>query len=248
MYLIDYSYKFISLLILIAILIGFNKTALPSLGLFIVTLLMVLFPPKVAIGMMLPMLMVADVYAIIAYRKSVDWRQLIKLLPWVLCGIVIGYINLSVMDDQVFKYLIGSIILFFILLIILRKYFDGFDQLAEYPMLTVGMGILGGFSTTVANAGGEVMSIYLLLQRLPKAIFVGTVAYFFFILNWIKLPLYWHLGLLNIDIFKLTGMLAIFIFVGAYIGEKVLPYIQQKRFNQFILLLTFLGAINLFVA
>lgn len=248
MILMNFSLPIIVLLVLIALLIGFNKTAVPSLGLFIVTLLMMIFPAKVAIGVMLPMLMVADVYAIIAYRHSVDWKRLIRLLPWVVSGVFFGYITLTIIDEQMFKYLIGSIILFFILIIFFRRYFEFHDRIIDIPFVTVGMGGLGGFATTVANAGGEVMSIYLLLQRLPKAIFVGTVAYFFFVLNWVKLPLFWYLNLVDMKLIKLTITLSVFILLGAFIGEKVLPHIKQHRFNQIIIFLTFLGAINLFIS
>lgn len=246
MVLMSFSLPIIFLLVFIALLIGFNKTAVPSLGLFIVTLLMMIFPAKVAIGVMLPMLMVADVYAVIAYRRSVDWKRLTNLLPWVVSGVVLGYITLTIIDEQMFKYLIGSIILFFIFMIVFRKYFDFDERIIDIPFINIGMGGLGGFATTVANAGGEVMSIYLLLQQLPKAFFVGTVAYFFFLLNWIKFPLFWHLELIDMDLIKLTITLSVFILLGAYIGEKVLPHIKQHRFNQIIIFLTFLGAINLF--
>lgn len=244
---LTYSLETIAILIVIALLVGFNKTALPSLGLFILTMLMLLFPPRFAIGFMLPLLMVADLYAIIAYRKSVDWKRLIKLFPWVIVGLTIGYVTLLLIDEKHLKMMIGSIILLFIsMMFFRRKTNDNLLAGNHQALLTTGFGIFGGFSTTVGNAGGEVMSVYLLLQRLPKAVFVGTVAYFFFVVNWVKLPLYWSIGLINREMLQLTLYLSLFILLGAYIGKRVLPHMKQKRFNQLILFLTLLGAINLF--
>lgn len=244
---LTYSIETIAILIVIALLVGFNKTALPALGLFILTMLMLLFSPRTAIGLMLPLLMVADIYAIIAYRKWVDWKRLLKLFPWVLVGLTIGYVTLRLIDESHLKIMIGTIILLFIGMMLLRRNTND-KMLAgnHQALLTTGFGVFGGFSTTVGNAGGEVMSVYLLLQRLPKAVFVGTVAYFFFVVNWIKLPLYWNLGLINGEMLQLTLYLSLFIFLGASIGKRVLPHMKQKRFNQLILFLTLLGAINLF--
>lgn len=194
--------------------------------------------------------MIADVYAIIVYRNRVDWKRLIELFPWILVGLGIGYFTLMTIEEKHLKMLVGFMLLLFITFIIFKRSRPSQDLNLtndKHSLVTISFGIFGGFSTTVANAGGEVMSIYLLLQRFPKTLFVGTVAYFFFFLNWLKFPLYWQLGLLNIEMLKITLCLSLFIVLGAFIGQHILPRIKQEKFNQFILFLSFLGAIHLFL-
>src|SRR5699024_3281634 len=147
---------------------------------------------KESVGILLPMLIVGDLFAVTFYRRNVVWKYLISLIPWVLIGIVAGYFVLDVVSSEQLKPMIGAIVLAMIVLHIWQgKMGERFNQLLPLSTwFTVMMGTLGGFTTMVGNAAGGVMAIYLLVKGLPKREFVGTGAWFFLSVNLIKAPFY----------------------------------------------------------
>lgn len=230
-----------------AIFIGFNKAGLPTLGILIVTMLMFVFPAKAAVGVMLPMLIIADVFAVIYYRKSVVWNHLIKLLPWVLIGLSVGYFVLDIINDQLLRSIIGALVITMVGLHVLKDRFGQKfnDLLPTSKIFIAAMGVVGGFTTMVGNAAGEVMGIYLLVQEFKKEEFLGTAAWFFMIVNVIKLPLYIQLGLLSGEMILMVVKLLPIIFLGAVIGVHILPKVPQRIFNFFILGVAIIGGINM---
>lgn len=228
---------------------GINKTGFPALGVLIVTMMMHIFPAKEAVGIMLPMLLIADIFAVIYYRNYVSWKILISLLPWVLGGIAVGAWILQYLTDDTLRILIGIIILVLIALQLSRNIFGKrFNELLPNSIwFSALMGMLGGFTTMVGNAAGEVMSIYFLLKQLPKKQFIGTAAWFFFIVNMIKLPIFMYLGMLHIEVLKFDLMLAPLIIAGAFLGLKLLNIVPQKIFQSIILVLATIGGISLLI-
>lgn len=235
------------LVIFCALCIGFSKSGLPNLVILVVTLLMFVFPARDSVGILLPMLLVGDFFAIIYYRRNVKWNHLKGLIPWVLIGIVAGYFVLEHVNDAQLKPLIGIIVLVMITLNFVRERFGmKFNTLLPNSLgFTLLMGILGGFTTMVGNAAGAIMTIYLLVKGLPKKEFVGTGAWFFLFVNLIKVPFYVHLELITVESISFNAWLVPAIILGAFIGIKVLPIIPQKVFTILVLILAALGGINL---
>src|SRR5690625_2116111 len=83
------------IVVICAVFIGFSKSGLPNSGILVVTILMFIFSAKESVGILLPMLIVGDIYAVIFYRRSVIWKYLISLMPWVLLGTILGFIVLN---------------------------------------------------------------------------------------------------------------------------------------------------------
>ncbi|WP_404458929.1 sulfite exporter TauE/SafE family protein [Oceanobacillus kapialis] len=237
------------LVIFCALCIGFSKSGLPNLVILVVTLIMFVFPARDSVGIMLPMLLVGDLFAIIYYRRNVKWNHLKGLIPWVLIGIVAGYFVLERVSDEQLKPLIGIIVLVMITLHFTREKFGTkFNAMLPNSLgFTLLMGILGGFTTMVGNAAGAIMTIFLLVKGLPKKEFVGTGAWFFLFVNLIKVPFYVHLDLITLDSLSFNAWLVPAIILGAFIGIKVLPIIPQKIFTILVLVLAALGGINLLV-
>src|SRR5699024_12171068 len=86
---------------------------------------MFIFPAKESVGILLPMLIVGDIYAVIFYRRSVIWKYLISLMPWVLLGTILGFIVLNQINSEQLKPIIGSIVLMMIIIHVWR------DRLGE---------------------------------------------------------------------------------------------------------------------
>ncbi|MBM7570849.1 sulfite exporter TauE/SafE family protein [Aquibacillus albus] len=230
-----------------AIFIGFTKTGVSSLGILVVTILMYIFPAKESVGILLPMLIVGDIFAVIYYRRNVVWKYLFSLMPWVIAGIMIGYFVLDQVNDNQLKPMIGSLVLALIILHVSRERLGvRFNQmLPTSRWFTLLMGILAGFTTMIGNAAGGVMAIYLLVKGLPKKDFVGTGAWFFLFVNVIKIPFYINLGLITFDSITFNLWLAPTIIIGAFIGVKVLTLIPQKTFQMLILGFAAIGALRL---
>jgi uncharacterized protein len=210
---------------------------------------MYVFPAKESIGILLPMLIVGDLFAVIFYRRSVVWKYLISLIPWVLIGIIFGYYVLNQINSDQLKPLIGVIVLALIILHISRERLgETFTKVLPKSLwFTVSMGILAGFTTMIGNAAGGVMAIYLLMKGLPKNEFVGTGAWFFMFVNLIKVPFYISLGLITFDSITFNMWLIPTILIGAFIGIKVVPHIPQKVFQTLILAFALIGALRLII-
>ncbi|WP_324777913.1 sulfite exporter TauE/SafE family protein [Virgibacillus senegalensis] len=235
------------IVILCALFIGFAKAGIPSLGILVVTVMMFVFPAKQSVGILVPMLIIGDIFAVTYYRRNVVWKYLLSLLPWVMAGILSGYFVLDYINSDQLKPLIGVIVLSMVILHLFQsKMGEKFNQmLPESKWFTIFMGMLGGFTTMVGNAAGGVMAVYLLVKGLPKQEFIGTGAWFFLIVNLIKIPFYISLGLITINSALFNLWMAAAIIVGAFLGVYLIKLIPQKTFQFLVLCFAGLGAVRL---
>ncbi|RKQ35832.1 sulfite exporter TauE/SafE family protein [Oceanobacillus halophilus] len=235
------------IVLLCAMFIGLSKSGIPNMVILVVTVLMFVFPARESIGILLPLLLVGDCFAIFYYRRSVVWKHLISLIPWVLTGILSGYFVLLLINSEQLEPLIGIIVLSMIALHIWRNRLgERFNELLPKSKTFTGMmGILGGFTTMIGNAAGGVMTVYLLVKGLPKKEFVGTSAWFFLSVNLVKVPFYVNLGLITRESITFNAWLVPAVVIGALIGIRILPLIPQKVFATLILVLAAIGGLNL---
>lgn len=237
----------LTIMIACAVMVGFTKTGVPTLGIFIAAILAAVFPAKESVGLLTPMLIIGDIIAIVYYRRAVVWKHLLVMLPWVLAGIVVGYLTLDAINNRTLSLMLGTIVL---LLVVLQVFKERMEravnmQFSQSAVFTGTLGLLAGFTTMVGNAAGSIMSIYLLSKGMNKTTFVGTNAFFFFIVNVVKVPFTVHLGLITVDSITMNLWMIPAVAVGAYIGLKVLAKIPQKMFQMLILVLAALGGLNL---
>ena len=80
-------------LIASALLIGLNKTGIPGIGLLPVLLLTMTFPTRLSTGLQLGMLCMADVIAVIWYRRNANWRLILRLIPAAAAGLLAGVLK-----------------------------------------------------------------------------------------------------------------------------------------------------------
>jgi uncharacterized protein len=229
-----------------AFLAGLSKTGLPGIGSLNVALFALAFPLRESVGTVLVILICADLVAVAAYRRDASWAHLWRLFPWAAAGIVLGYFALGRVNEGEMRRLIGGVLLILSVLQFVRS-----RQLAtsssEAPpvnrLFASLTGITAGFTTMVANAAGPVMMLYLLAMRLPKIAFVGTTAWYFFLLNLFKLPFSASLGLINQSTLGVSLALGLFAMVGAFIGRPIVERLNQRTFELIALGLTFVGAL-----
>lgn len=231
---------------LYGVLIGMAKTGLSALGLIGVVILAALFGGKSSAGIALPLLCFADVIAVLYYRRHANLEYVFRLLPWVVLGIIAGLLTGNVVPDQVFVIMIGLIVLGCIfLMIFLDRYSQGTD-LSSYEWLSIPAGLMGGFATMIGNAASPIITIYFLSMRLPKNQFIGTGAWFFLIINIIKLPLHFFFWqTISVRTLLLDAALIPAILFGASTGIFIVKKIPNKEYMLFIMVTTIISSVML---
>ena len=228
--------------------IGLSKTGINGLGMLYVPILALIFGAKPSTGILLPMLCFADLFAVTYYRRNAAWKYIVRLLPWALAGFGLALFTDHLIPDKHFKLLIGACILAGLGVMLWNEYRGKNAAVPSAWWFATLFGIAGGFSTMIGNAAGPIMSVFLLSVRLPKKSFVGTAAWFFMIINFLKLPLQyfvWH----NISgetlLFDCT-MIPV-IAIGAWIGILFVKKISEKNYRIVVYVLTLLSTLLLFL-
>lgn len=234
---------------LAAVTIGVSKTALPGGSILAIALFAAVLPARTSTAAMLLLLMVGDVFALLAYRRHAHWPTLLRLAPAVLAGLLVGFGFLAFAGDGVVRRAIGVILLTMIGITLWRRWRqDKASARTHAPgslLLSGAYGTLGGFTTMVANAGGPVMSMYFLATRTPVQVFLGTSAWFFAIINLVKVPFLAGLGLFPGPVLLMDAVLAPLVVVGALIGLAVARRLDQRLFDRIVIGLTIAGAVYL---
>jgi len=222
-----------------ALVIGMAKTGLSGMTLFFIPLMALSFGGRASTGIILPMLCIGDIFAVVWYRHHGESKYILKLLPSTLCGMGIGVAVGHGLSDRAFGIMLGSIIL---ALLALMTWQDISKKTSQYPSalwFSILAGLLAGFTTMIGNAAGTVMSAYLFSMRLPKNSFIGTAAWFFLIIDFLKIPLqifFWK----NISLPTMTFDLAMIpaIAIGAFIGICITGKIPERAYRIFVIVMT----------
>lgn len=241
------SYTTVALLFMVAFFIGMAKTGVQSISMFSVPLLAITFGGKMSSGLMLPMLIMADLFAVGYYHRHANWTYLIRLFPSAAVGVVFGTWLGNFIDDQSFRFMM-SLIIFGSLAIMLWMEKTNKESVPNYLWFALLMGFLGGITTMIGNLAGSVMALYLLSMRLPKNEYIGTAAWFFLAINIFKLPFHifsWHT--ISMDSFLLNLTSLPFIGLGAWVGIILVKRIPEKQYRWFVIFMTAVAACVLIV-
>ena len=233
---------------LCAILVGMSKTGIPGVSMIVVPSMAMIFGGKASTGVLLPILITADIFAVFYYHRHAEWKPLLRALPWALLGLILALWIGAGVNDQQFKHLIAISVILSLGLMIWNDRKNKKNELPDYPWFAALFGILGGFATMIGNVAGPVFAIYLLALHLPKKNYIGTTAWFFAIINLSKLPLQYfvwdniHKETVIIDLLVIP-----FVMIGAYIGIKLVHAIKDQAYRWFVVVITFISAILIFL-
>ena len=236
------------LLALCAMLVGMSKVGVPGVSMFVVPTLAIIFGGKASTGILLPMLMMADLFGVGYYHRHAQWKYLIKLLPWAFLGIGIALWVGEVVNDEWFKNIIAILVFICIGLMLWEDRRRGSNLFPDTWWFAASMGVLGGFATMIGNVAGPIFAIYLLAMHLPKNRFIGTTAWFFLIVNYSKFPLHifvWET--IDWNTLKLNLMLLPAIAIGAVPGIWLVKKIPNKPYRTFVIIVTALSAFLLLI-
>ena len=233
-----------------ALVVGLSKAALPGGGTLAAALFALALPAKASTGTLLVLLILGDLFAVWAYRRHADLAVLRRLVPTVLGGVVLGALFMAMASDALVRRVIAVILLALIAVTLWRRYGPWSHARAEAggrPRRGAAAvyGALGGFTTMVANAGGPVMSMYFLAMRLEVWAFLGTSAWFFFVVNLVKVPFSVGLGLITADSLAINAVLAPVVIAGALAGRRLAAHMDQAVFEKLVIALTLVSAVNM---
>ncbi len=230
-----------------ALIAGLAKTGLPGAGIVVIPLAATAMDARASTGFIVPILVFADCLAVIYWRRKASWVHIVRIIPWTMLGVALGYFAMSWVSDAVFRPALGLFILLIVGLELLLKLRGGGTPGKASLPFAAAIGIIAGAATMMANAAGPIMTIYLLSVGLPKEDFVGTGAWFYFILNLFKVPFSIALGLITWPSFKLDLMLLPLIVAGGFMGVAVMKRLPQKAFDLVARVLAAAGAVKLLI-
>jgi uncharacterized protein len=228
---------------LAALILGLGKAGIKGLGVVIVTLMAIVFGGKASTGVLIPLMIVADIFAVIYYHRHTQWKFLRKLLPTMFLGVLLGVWFGNDISEQLFKHIMA---VFILLTVIIMIWMDRKKTLGipKHWLFTGSMGLLAGFTSMIGNLAGAFATIYFLAMRLPKNEFIGTAAWLFFIVNVFKLPFHifvWKTVTtesLFLNLFLIPG-----IIIGFFTGVTLVKLLNNEIYRKFILVVTAVGAL-----
>lgn len=241
------TYLEIGIILSVALLTGMSKTGVHGAGMLSVPLLAVVFGGQISSGVLLPMLIIADVFGVWYYHRHASWQHLKILFPWAAVGVVLGTVLGKYIDDSIFKVIMASTIVVSVVIMIWLERLSP-DRIPKQKSFAIATGVAGGFTSMVGNLAGSVMSVYLLSVRLPKNAFIGTTAWFFLVVNWFKVPFHvfsWKTISWNTVLLDLLTLPVILL--GAWLGILLVRQLSDTLYRWFIIGMTLIAAIAMLV-
>ena len=206
-------------------------------------ILAIIFPPAVAIGVMLPLLILMDAGALKAFWGQWNWALSKFVIIGSVPGVALGAAFYSVADADMIRLILGIISIGFVVWQISNEV--GWVKKRERPVTTTGGligGLTGGFTSFISHAGGPPVAVYLLSQKISKTSYQACSVLIFTLINLFKLVPYSFLGIFTRDTLIAGIYLAPAALIGVWMGVKLHHLIPEKRFFQLTdVLLTITG-------
>ena len=224
-------------------LLGLSKSGIKGISIVIVIILAFVFGEKTSTGILLPMLIFADIFAVVYYNKHAQWHYIKKLLPAMVLGVLVGVWIGNDISEGVFKRIMAVIIIGSVFIMFYMENRKS-NTIPTNRWFSNSAGFLAGFTTMVGNLAGPISDIYFLAMRMPKNEFIGTAAWLFFIINVFKLPFHvfvWHT--VSVETLVLNSVLIPAAILGFFLGAYIVKLISNVNYRRFVLVVTALGGI-----
>ncbi|MEO0382968.1 MAG: sulfite exporter TauE/SafE family protein [Pseudomonadota bacterium] len=229
---------------LAAFILGLSKGGMPVVAILSVPLLSLLMDPAQAAGLLLPLYLIADCYALYLFRKAFSVRNLKILIPAVGVGVVIATFAVSSVPANGVKLLLALIGFSYLFNAIGKRLLqrEVEPKPADVPR-GLFWGTLAGITSYIAHSGGPPYQAYVLPQKLEKMTYLGTTAIVFACLNWMKVPAYIYVGQMHWQSIQQALWLAPFALLGAWSGAQISRLLPEKIF--FLLIEIALGLVSI---
>lgn len=223
-----------------------SKAGLKGIDIMNVTIMALVFGSKESTGIVLPLLCVADILAVWYYRRDAEWGHFRKLMPWMILGVLIGVVIGKDLNEDLFKKIMAVIIVASSIIMI-------WWESRKTTKLPTGMwfagltGTAAGITTMLGNLAGAFSNIYFLVLKMPKNQFIGTAAWLFLFINLFKVPFHvFSWKTISISTLKTDLLLVPALFLGFWLGIRILDKIQDNSYRKLVLALTLLGGLVIF--
>jgi uncharacterized protein len=235
------------LAILAVLFIGISKAGFGGgLGLLSTPLCVLVFGPRDAIGILLPLLCAGDAFSLYPYWRKWKWNNLVYLLPGVLMGVLIGVQLIGRFSTRELNLAIGLLAVSFVLFQLAKQFiFKAEGVFAPNHLVALPFGIGAGITSTFAHGAGPVVTMFLVPQRMPKELFVGTSVLIFTWINWIKMPFFIGTGLITWETARLSLLFLPVIPLGVWLGVWLNRRFSEASFLWIIYLLVLLAGLQL---
>lgn len=229
-----------------ALCVGASKAGFAGLGMVAVVAFASIFGARDSTGIVLPMLIVGDLGAVIIFKQHARWDYIRRTLPPALIGVIGAAIVMHGLDNASFRPVIGGIILGLTVLQFIRsRWPDLFGRVPHSRPFAWGLGLFAGVTTMMANAAGPLVALYCVAMQLPKFEVVGTLAWFFFIINLVKVPFSVWIGVIHGSSLMLNAMLVPVILVGLFGGRWIVHRVPQRVFEMTMLVFAAVASMRL---
>ena len=236
-----------TLLIFAALLIGISKAGFGGgPGMLVPPLLALFLPPRYAIGLLLPLLLATDIFALRFYWRRWDTRNVVPILAGAAVGIGIGYLFLDVLSEAQMRKAIGILAVVFAGIQLVRERLVSKEHtMRPFAPLGALVGVVCGVGSTLAHQGGVPITLYLLPQRPDSITFVATTTAIFFFVNAAKVVPYAAAGMLPKEALFTDLWLLPVVFIGTALGVRLNAVVPREWFLRVVLVFVLATGIKL---
>ena len=202
--------------------------------------------PTFAVGTLLPLLCAGDAFSLWHYWGKWEPKNLKYLLPGVVVGVIIGVQLMDHFSPRQTNFAIGVLALSFVTFqLVKERIFRAEGAFAPNHAIGIPCGIGAGITSTFAHGAGPLVSVFLIPQRMPKEVFVGTTVLVFTCINWIKMPFFVAQGIITRE----TLLMGLYYFalvpLGVWLGVWLNRRFSERMFLKVVYVLVFLAGLQL---
>ena len=202
--------------------------------------------PAFTVGLILPLLCAGDAFSLYHYWRKWSARNLVYLLPGVVLGVLLGVNGMGEFSPRQLNQIIGLLAVLFVLFQLAKEYlFQRREIFQPNHLAGAGCGVLAGITSTFAHGAGPVVAFFVIPQRLPKEIYVGTTILIFTWINWIKVPFFLHHRLITSETLRESLTFLPLIPIGVWLGVWLNRKVPEKKFLSLVYLLTLATGVQL---
>ena len=213
-----------------AIFVGLGKGGLPVVAALAVPSLSLFMSPIAAAGLLLPVYVVSDIFALIFYRKNFEYNVLKIGIFGMTIGVLIGWATAHVVIEWIVTLIIGLMGTLYALKLIFSKFINEKEERSLSRSKGIFWCTIAGFTSFISHNGGPPWQIFILPMRLSKSVYVGTSVIAFSYVNAIKIPPYFFLGQINLDTLQIAFYLIFPAALAVYVGYQLVRLISDKLF------------------
>jgi len=237
---------FLIMLVAITFLISLSKGGLGGMAGSLATPLMALvMPVNQVLGLILPFMLLADIFAIALHWGKWNGRLVWLMIPGAVIGVTVGTFFIANVSTNALKIGLAAIALVFVVYKLIEKRLLASIKYTGRPWHGWLAGTTAGFASSLAHSGGPPVSIYLMLLEVTPAVFLGTSVLFFAILNWIKVPYYLYIHLFNFQMLRQIAWVFPIVPLGVWFGRWAVTKVSKNIFDNIILVLLVITALLL---